>query len=249
MPGFVDFHCHLEHPAFAGGLKPVVGRAREAGVEIIVSAGSSPAANRAQLEIKKQFPGDVQVVLGISPHDHETPNWREELKFIRSHSSEIVGIGEIGLDLHHFGPQTMQAQEEVFVGQLELAEELSLPVVVHSRKAEQRVFELLAGFPSVKAMMHFFLLPKLAAEAARRGWLVSLPTVKSQSKHKIALEVGLQQLACETDSPFGLGPGRQSEPKDVVLAYEEIAASKKKEVDEVAQAIAGNAAKFFGMEL
>ncbi len=248
-PFFVDFHAHLEHELFAGVLSQVVERAKQAGVRKIISAGSSRHANEQQLAIRKRFPDAVEVVLGIAPHAHKETDLREALAFVKQHEQEIAGIGEIGLDLHHFGPETLDDQKTVFVAQLELAEQLGLPVVVHSRKAEEQVLELLAEFAGVKAVLHFFLVPKLAFPAVERGCLLSLPTIKSSSKAKIAREVPLKALACETDSPFGLGAGSRSEPKDVALAYEEIAGEKKKPVEEVVQAICGNAEKFFGIRL
>lgn len=177
----------------------------------------------------------VEVVVGVAPHKALGYDLQAELKFIRAHSSEIAGIGEIGLDLRHFSQQTLPAQEKAFVAQLELAEELGLPVVVHSRKAEERVLQVLAGFTKVKAVLHFFLSPKLASKASALACLLSLPTIKSSSKQKIAKQVGLQQLACETDSPFGLSKGLTSEPKDVVSAYEEISQAKRMRVEEASE--------------
>ncbi len=244
---FVDFHCHLEHELLYGNLDAIVSRAIGAGVTKAVSAGSGPAANLAQLSIHKRFPKTVEVVLGVSPYDVPKCDLQEQLSFIRANRDSIVGIGEIGLDAHHFGQAELPAQEEAFRSQLALAEELALPVVVHSRKAEERVLEILAEFPSVPAMMHFFLLEKLAEKAAApAGRLVSLPTIKSDSRLKIARKLPLASLACETDSPFGLGPGIVSEPKDVVAAYEVVASGRNEDLAVVAEALCANAQKFFG---
>ena len=247
---FVDFHCHLEHELFEGRLEGVVKEALDAGVAKMVSAGSGPKANAAQLSIRKRFAGAVEVVLGVSPYDVPNCDLQEQLSFIRQNRDSICGIGEIGLDAHHFGPDELPAQEAAFRAQLSLAEQLGLPVVVHSRKAEARVLQILSEFPKVPAMMHFFLVEKLAAPAAagtsRR--LVSLPTIKSASRLKIAGKLPLSSLACETDSPFGLGPGFVSGPKDVVAAYAVVASARGVEVAAVADALFANAKEFFGWD-
>jgi len=245
---FVDFHCHLEHELLAGGLDGVLKRAVDAGVAKVVSAGSGPEANAAQVSIRKRFPGTVEIVLGVSPYDVPKCDLQEQLSFIRASRDSIVGIGEIGLDAHHFSADELPAQEGAFRSQLALAEELGLPVVVHSRKAEGRVLEILREFPAVSAMMHFFLVEKLALPAVSQGCMVSLPTIKSDSRLKIAVKLPLSSLACETDSPFGLGPGITSEPKDVVAAYGVVAQARKVSVDDAASGICANAAKFFGWE-
>lgn len=253
---FFDAHCHLEHEQFSADLPQVVVRAKKAGVLKAVAAGSSPEANEAVMGLKKKFPDFIAPVVGISPHDAPqiTKNKLvEELKRIRrlAESREVAGIGEVGLDRHWFKERSeWDAQEHVLREQLVIAEKARLPVVVHTRKAEQAAFEVLEDYPKLKVMLHCFLKTELAKKAGGRGWFVSLPTIKSDSFEKIAGKLPLEKLFCETDSPFlwknAAGGSERNEPKNVVWAYERLAKARKKAVEEVAAQLWLNGEKFFG---
>ncbi len=255
---FFDSHCHLEHEQFAGDIEAVVERAKAAGVAKAVAAGSSPQANEAVMEFKKCFPDFISPVLGISPHDASqiTKNKLvEELAKIKklAESRQIVGLGEVGLDRHWFKERSdWDAQEHVFREQLVIAEKAGLPVVVHTRKAEEAVFEVLEDYSKLKVVLHCFLNTELAKKASGRGWMVSLPTIKSGSFQKIAEKLPLERLFCETDSPFlwknEAGIAERNEPKNVVWAYQRVAQYKKKTVEEVAAQLWKNGEKFFGFE-
>ncbi|MBI3588389.1 TatD family hydrolase [Candidatus Micrarchaeota archaeon] len=248
----IDAHCHLEHEAFAGDVAEVVKRARGAGVAKAVCAGGSLRDNEAILRLRRQFPGFVEGVVGLAPHFALQEGVGEHAEFIRTHSHEIVGIGEIGLDQHHFTPEQLPALESAFRAQLELAEELALPVVVHSRKAERRVFGILGEFPKAKVMLHCFYQQKLAAEAVGKGWLVSLPTLKSSASQKIAREAPLSSLAAETDAPFLWqedGRPARNECANVASVYAMVAGQKHARPEEVAAGINAAVCRFFGFEV
>lgn len=258
MP-LADFHCHLEHSDFDADRTEVVRRAQAAGVERAVTAGSSTGENRKIVSLCKEFPDFLLGVIGTSPHDASLLDERglqEELSFVKSHldSPGIVGIGEIGLDAHHFSkPSEHENQERCFRAYLGLAESECLPVVVHSRKAEERVFSILEEFPSVKVLLHCFFVHRLAARAVSRGWRISLPTVKSRERHKIAREIPLAQLACETDAPFlwkdpVTGKPSRNEPANVRESYEAVALARGVSLESVSSALRENFNQLFAAE-
>jgi len=252
---FVDAHCHLDHDLFEGGLPQVVAKAKAAGVDRVVCAGSSPAANDKVLRFRREFAGFVFAAAGISPHDAGKISKNAlvaELGRLSqwAKAGELCAIGEIGLDWHYFKERNERdAQEHVFREQLSLAEKVCLPVVVHTRKAEEAVFEVLEEFPAVRVMLHCFLKPALARKAASKGWMVSLPTLKSDSVEKIAGKIPLERLLCETDSPFlwknEAGVDARNEPANVIFAYKRIAAARKASLEHVAEKVTQNAEKFF----
>jgi len=197
MP-LADFHCHLEHPEFASDLQQVIERACRAGVAKAAVAGSNRLENEKILFLAGRYPEFVVPLIGVSPFDAASmPGQRlsVELDFIRKRAAGIAGIGEIGLDYHYFKePQERDRQLDAFRRQLQLAESLGLPVAVHSRDAEQDVMNELADFPGLSIMLHCFLKPQLAKKAAACGWLISLPTIKSRDRVKIAKDLDLARL-------------------------------------------------------
>jgi len=248
---FIDSHCHLEHELYADGLDGVAANMRKAGVSKAITCGTGPQNNLKTLKIAAKY-AEVEACLGVSPYE-ALGDWKNELSAIKSARDKIVGIGEIGLDRHHYHkPEEWQKQETCFTAFVELAESLDLPVVVHTRKAEERVFEILSNYKDVRVMLHCFLVPKLALEAQERGWLVSLPTIKSKSREKIAKALQLEKLACETDSPFlwtdEKGAFARNEPANVVEAYAAIAEARKQDLEEVAGRVSGNARTFYGLK-
>jgi len=247
---FVDAHCHLLHKRFASDLPQVLERAQQAGVLRVYCASGALADDVAVLELAGRHPKFVFPVIGASPHEAATMSEDEleqELVLIEQNAARVAAIGEIGFEFHYFvEEEERRAQHKAFRAQLELAESLDKPVVIHSREASAHTLAELASFKG-KVMLHCCSDSLLAASAVKRGWLVSQPTLKSRNREKIIEATPLEQLCCETDAPF-LAPvrGERNEPANVRLAYEEVARIKKKELQEVSLKIFENIKKFFG---
>jgi len=240
----VDAHCHLEHPRLEGKTAEIIRRARAAGVERAVSAGSNLANNRKILALAAEHADFILPMAGLSPHDANAESLEENLSFIRSNRAKLAGIGEIGLDYHHFKkPEERKKQQAVFEAQLALAEELGLSVVIHSRDAEKEVATTLKGF-GCRVVMHCFLKPALAKECAARGYFISIPTVDCVERKETVAAVPLGNLLCETDSPF-LWRAGANEPANVKTVYEEIARVKNADFNNVADEVYSNARKAF----
>ncbi|MEW5955722.1 MAG: TatD family hydrolase [Candidatus Micrarchaeota archaeon] len=247
---FVDAHCHLLHEKFASDLPQVLERARKADVLRVYCVSGLLAHDVEVLELAARHPQFIFPVIGASPHDAPRMTGDEleqELALIEQNAARIAAVGEIGFEFHYFTEdEERRAQYKVFRAQLELAESLDKPVVIHSREASVQTLAELASFKG-RVMLHCCSDPLLAEEGVKRGWLVSQPTLKSRIREKIMEATPLERLCCETDAPLlSPVPRQRNEPANVRLVYEEVARVKKKDLQEVSLRIFENIKEFFG---
>ncbi len=243
---FIDLHAHLD---LVKDIDRAVEEAKKAGVSIIVSSGIHPKSNRIALEVEEKH-DIVRASVGLYPIDalkteispeKYSVDIDEEIEFIRQNRDRIIAIGEIGLDFKT--GKDKDEQEGLFRRMLDLASELDKPVVIHSRKAEADALKILKGY-SLKIILHCFSGKKrLVEKAIKRGYMFTVPTivVKSEQFQHLAGVVPLNQLFCETDSPF-MSPyeGRKNEPAFVVESYKKIAEAKGLDMSEVRNIIYSN---------
>ena len=246
----IDTHAHLD--ACDDDPAALVGRARAAGVERIVTIGTGIESCRAALAIAEQH-GGVVAALGIDPHKAAGPDAARvaELRPLLAHP-KAVAVGETGLDgFHTFA--TLVEQRALFEAQLELAEELGLPVVIHSREAEDETAAALASFGGT-VVLHCFSSPRLLEAAVERGYYVSFAgNVTFPKATDLRLCVPLvprERLLVETDSPY-LAPqphrGRPNEPALVLHTLAALATARDEDPAELGRVIAANAARAFGL--
>ncbi|MBU0980712.1 MAG: TatD family hydrolase [Nanoarchaeota archaeon] len=242
MVGYIDCHCHLTHKSFIGKVDEVVSRAVSTGVSVIIDAGTSPADNR--LIHRSDV---VKAALGLYPDEATAlsgAEFKQELEWIRG--KEPFAVGEIGLDgtLPEF-----DLQKERFVEQLRLASSLGKPVIIHSRKAEKEVLEILEQEKTQRVLLHCFSgSKKLVNEAIENGYFFSIPTNVVFSTHfqELAKTVPSDRILAETDSPF-LSPvkGERNEPANVVRTYEKIAELKGLDLEELKNIVYENYQRLF----
>ncbi|MBN2458423.1 TatD family hydrolase [Candidatus Woesearchaeota archaeon] len=170
-----------------------------------------------------------------------------EIDLIRSRKDYISAIGEIGLD--YKTGKDKEGQKRLFKRMLALAKELDKPVIIHSRKAEADVIEILEECNAKKVVMHCFCGKKrLLFRAIKNGWYFSVPTnvVRSEQAQFLAREVPLSHLFCETDSPFlSPYPDKRNEPAFVVESYRMVAEIKKQDIAEVGKNVYMNWQRLF----
>lgn len=225
----IDSHCHLDFEDFAAeGIAAVVGRARAAGVSRMLTICCEIAKFPKILAIADQF-DFIHCSIGTHPHQSNEP---EEVKFTTAdivararQSAKIVALGETGLDYYYdFSPRDVQQQ--VFTRHIEAALETGLPLIIHTRDAEEDTMRLLrdVGQGKVRGVMHCFTGSQwLADQALDIGFYISLSGIltfkKSQDLRDIAKTVPMDRLLVETDSPY-LAPmpyrGKRNEPSYVV---------------------------------
>jgi TatD DNase family protein len=247
----IDVHAHLD--ALDGNLAGVLERARSVGVTRVVTIGTGVDSCRRALEIADDEPG-VVAALGIDPHRAATPEADRvaELRALLAHP-RAVAVGETGLDGHH-GAETLREQRVLLDAQLALAEELGLPVVIHSRAASSETAAALAPFRGI-VVLHCFSEPELLEPALERGYYVSfagnVTYPKAEALRASAAHVPDDRLLAETDSPY-LAPqpvrGRPSEPMHVRHTIATLAAVRGVHVDALATRLDANASAAFGLD-
>ena len=242
----IDIHCHLDFPDFEKDLHSVIERAKEAGVVSIITAGTNPETNRKALEIAKKYP-IVKAALGIYPQyavEMSGEAVEKEIEFIRK--SKPFAISEVGLDATY--PE-MEKQKQVFEKMISLAEKLNVPLIVHSRKAEKEVFEMLSSNDAKKVVVHCFNGKlSLAKEMEAAGYFFSIPAIISHASQfkELAKAINSTHLLTETDAPFlSAVKGERNEPAAVKGIVDVISGIKHIEAEEMAKIIFSNYQKLF----
>jgi TatD DNase family protein len=243
----IDTHAHLDALDDAAG---AIGRARSAGVTRIVTIGTGIESCRAALGLAEAHEG-VVAALGIDPHQAATAEADRigELRELLDHP-RAVAVGEAGRDYHNGGDRRAE-QRALFEAQLELAAELDLPIVVHTREANDDTEALLRAHAGT-VVMHCFSEPGLLDAGLERGWYFSfagnVTYPKAEALRDAAAHVRADRLLAETDSPY-LAPqpvrGRRNEPAFVTHTVQALAAARGEEPGELADRIEANAAAAF----
>lgn len=241
---FIDIHCHLDA---CENIDKIVGEAKKKDL-IIVTAGMNFSANRQSLDLASKY-SCVKAVIGLYPEDALKLTDKEinnELKFIEKNKSKIIGIGEIGLDRTYL---SIEKQKRVFEKQVKLAIKLDIPVVVHSRKMEEETILELEKLKAKKVVMHCFSGNlKLVKRIEKNGWMLSIPANIVFSTHfqEVVKIVKIENLLCETDSPF-LSPFRKfsNSPMNVIESYKKIAEIKNLSLKDIEEQIEANFKKMF----
>jgi TatD DNase family protein len=245
----IDTHAHLDALEDADG---ALARAREAGVGRVITIGTGLASCRAALELAAANDG-VYAALGIDPHQAGSDEAARvgELEEVLRYP-EAVAVGEAGLD-YHYGADRKAEQHELFEAQLELARRLRLPVVVHTREANDDTAAILRGHDGT-VVMHCFSEPGLLMTGLERDWYFSfagnVTYPRASELRDAATQVPASRILAETDSPY-LTPqplrGRSNEPAYVVHTVAALAAARGEDADELAARIEANATTAFGL--
>jgi len=243
----IDTHAHLD--AAADPADVLVQRARDAGVDRIVSVGTKESSWHETLEIAERHEG-VSAALGIHPHEAAEGDVGA-LRAVLEHP-KVVAVGETGLDyFRDYAPR--DAQRRVFDEQLQLAADVGKPVIIHTRAADDDTLDALKDFEGTVVLHCFSSLP-LLEPALDRGWYVSFAgNVTYKNAHDLrsaAYAVPAERLLAETDSPY-LAPvprrGKPNEPANVVHTVVALAHARNADPDELAAQIEANALRCFGL--
>lgn len=253
MPNLIDTHAHLDHPRFQDDLEQVLRRAEQAGVGTIVTIGAHLASSERAVQLAEMF-SSVYATVGVHPHD--ASGWNEQtydrLKRLAEHP-KVVAIGEMGLD-YHYDHSPRPVQRDVFIRQLQLAQETGLPFVIHNRKADADVMAILREHgEGLAGVLHSFTGDEqMAAECLERGYVLSvggMVTFKQATDVRdVIAGVPLDKLLLETDAPY-LTPvplrGRRNEPAYVAHVARFLADERRVDVEEVAAVTTANARRLF----
>jgi TatD DNase family protein len=260
---FIDTHAHLDDPKYDTDRNEVIERALAAGVKRIITVGcwSKEAGFKPVTDILDKYPF-VYAALGVHPHDAKDavdPVPFEQIKKLatdKRYSGRIVAVGEAGLD-YHYDNSPREVQREVFRIEINLARELNLPLIVHTREAEKDTMEILKdeGAGEIGGVFHCFSGSlEMAKEALGMGFLLSFTGVvtfpKAEGLREVVKKVPVEKMLIETDCPY-LAPvpqrGKRNEPAFVVNTAKAVAKTKALSIEDVARITTLNAEDLFGL--
>ena len=260
---YFDTHAHYYDERFGeeceGGVDALLSTLLEGDISYIVNIGTSPDTCRLAIDQAKKFP-NVYTALGIHPSDAQQLSDIDDAlaqieAMLTDPENKALALGEIGLDYHY--PDTdRELQLSVFDRQMQMAERLSLPVVIHDREAHADCMEIVRRYPNVKGVFHSFSgSGEMAKELVRLGYMVSFSgTVTFTNARRVGEAcqcVPLSHILIETDAPY-LAPhpkrGTLNHSGNLVFTNAKIASLHGISEEEAARITEENARRFFRMK-
>ena len=252
----IDAHCHLTYEPFAD-IDAVIRRSIDAGVMGWITIGTDLADSKKAVELADRFE-NMFAAVAIHPHNAKSadPPTIAQIKGL-AQNKKVVAIGETGLDLH-YDFSTPQQQQDSFLRHLEIAKELNLPVVIHSREAFDKTIEILEAHESGLKGLVFHCYSgdvRQAKIVLDKGWYISLTGVvtfkNAETTREVAKYVPLDRLMIETDAPY-LSPEpmrkqKVNEPALLIHTARFIAGLRGMELAKFAEAITNTTKQFFAI--
>ena len=255
-----DSHCHLNDEKYNEDRKELIENLRKQGVKRLVTAGYSIESSKEAIKLSKEY-DFIYATIGISPND--VPKTLEDLdkdlnniKDLYKEGEKIVAVGEIGLD-YYWNTENKEIQKEAFKRQIELANNLNLPIQIHTREAIADTLEILKD-NKVNRKGIFHCCPfnrELVKEGLKLGFYISFagPTTFKNSKNAVEIikMVPDDKMLVETDSPY-LSPepfrGKRNDPSRVQYIIKKIAEVKEKSFQEIEKMVYENANTIFNLK-
>jgi len=261
----IDTHAHLDSPRFDNDREEVISRSLSAGVEAIITIGTDLDSSRKAIALAQQYP-HIYAAVGIHPHEASAVERNSsqggqaykgaltELVHLSQYNT-VVAIGEIGLDFYrNLSPPDLQ--RALFIAQLELAQQLHKPVIIHDRQAHVEIMAILQDKArTLRGVLHCFSGDyDMAVKAIKMGFYISFagPVTFQNARRlqQLACELPLERILIETDCPY-LAPhpyrGQRNEPAHVRLIASKIAVLRKMPFEQVAEITTANAKRLFGL--
>lgn len=257
---FFDSHAHLDDEKFNDDREEIIEKIHNDEIENFVSAGYSLEGSKKAVELSKKYEF-IYATCGISPNDipqTEDELWKDlaEISNLVKKNNKVVAIGEIGLD-YYWNKENKGLQKIAFIEQIKMANELQLPIVIHTREAVMDTLEILKDNKvQKKGIFHCCPLNReLVKEGLKLGFYISFAgpiTFKnSKNANEIIEMVPMDKVLIETDSPY-LSPeplrGRRNDPRNVKYMAKKIAEVKKITLEEVASVTYKNAKDVFNIK-
>ena len=250
-----DSHAHYNDPRFDGDREQLLASMPEHGVGYIMNVGCCLASSQQCIELAERYP-HVYAAVGSHPDDADHVDGRllDRYRALAGHE-KVRAIGEIGLD-YHYEDVPRARQIIAFEQQLELAEALKLPVIVHEREAHGDAMDIVRRHPDVRGVFHCFSGSKeLALWLVERGWYIGFTGVVTFKNARRAVEavqaLPLDRILIETDCPY-MAPepyrGRRNDSRYVPLVAAKIAEIRGLTPDEAGYITTENAKRLFGIE-
>lgn len=253
----IDSHAHLDDERFDEDRQEIIDNLDNEGIRAVINPSCDIVTARKAVELATNN-SNIYAMVGTHPHDAKDYNEETKKEYIDlSKNKKVVAVGEIGLD-YYYDLSDRQIQKEVFIDQIQLAKELGLPIVIHSRDAFEDSYEILSKYGAGhKVLLHAFSGSwEVCQRYLNLGFKIAIGGVITFKNAKKLLEVGekvpLDSLLLETDSPY-LTPtpfrGKRNQPAYTRLVAEKIAELKGIDVEEVTRACYANTVEFFGLDI
>lgn len=248
----VETHIHLNHQQY-DDIDQVIQRATEAGITHMLDIGCEPHTLDLSIAISNQYQ-NVKSSIGLHPVDvsMRTDELITKIETLATNNSQVIAIGEIGLDYHWY-PEQKEEQKKLLHEQMKIAEKLALPVVIHSRDAYEDCFEILSQYPTVTGVIHSFSDNyDMAKKFVDLGYYIGIGgpvTFKNGHNQKeVVSNIDLNKLVIETDGPY-LTPtphrGKRNEPAYLTFILDEIISLREEDAKTVEETIYNNSFQLF----
>lgn len=258
---FFDTHAHYNDEKFDEDREQIIQETYKSGISKFVVAGYNIESSKKAIELSNKYEF-MYSICGISPNDvpqSEEELWKdiEEISKIikQNNNKKLVAVGEIGLD-YYWKKENKELQKQAFIAQIKLANELNLPIVIHSRDASVDMIQILKDNPvNKKGIFHCCQLnQELVRQALELGFYISFagPITFKNSKNApdVVKMVPLEKILIETDSPY-LSPepnrGKRNDSRNVKYVAEKIAEIRDASIEEIAKITYENAIRIFNI--
>lgn len=254
---FFDSHAHFDDEKFNLDRDNLIQEIHNLGVEKIVSAGYSLEGSKKAIELSKKYVF-LYATCGISPNDIEgvSKTHLQQVYDLAKENKKVVAIGEIGLD-YHWNKENKEEQKDIFIKQIEIANELNLPIVIHTREAVMDTIDILKNKITCQKKGVFHCCPlniELVKEALKLGFYISFagPITFKNSKNadEIINYVPNDRMLIETDSPY-LAPepvrGTRNNSSNLKYLVQKIANVKNMSIEDVENVTYNNTCNIFGI--
>lgn len=247
----IDSHAHYDDEAFEEDRDNLLESMQSNGIEKIINVGANIKGSRTSIALSEQYPF-IYAAVGVHPSDTEELD-EEKIAWLKevSKKEKVIAIGEIGLDYYWPEPDR-KIQKKWFIRQMELAQEVNLPVIIHSRDAAQDTIEILKQFPANGVIHCYSYTKESAKEFLKMGYYFGIGgvlTFKNAKKLKEAvMEIPIERILLETDSPY-LAPepnrGKRNSSLNIPYVVKELAQLKGISEEEVINITTENTKKLF----
>lgn len=249
--GLIDTHSHID--MIDCDAETIIAEAKEFGLEKIIVPSADRSSFEKVLDLSEKY-DEVYCALGVHPTEVLKSNFEEDLNLVKelSNNKKVVAVGEIGLD-YYWDRSFVDEQKKYFLKQIEIAQELKLPILIHDREAHGDCFELLKNVTDIPVVMHCFSGSlEFAEQCIEKGFYIAFGgvlTFKNSKKMKeVAKNIPLEYILLETDAPY-LTPephrGRENHPAYVKFVAEQLAELRGVSYDEIVKITSDNAKRIF----
>lgn len=248
---FIDTHAHYDDAAFDEDRALLISELKGHSVDYVINPGCDVASSSKARQIAENTP-NFAFACGVHPEnlDSLTEDWVNQIISL-SNSDRCVAIGEIGLD-YYWDTSRKEEQKLIFVTQLRLAEELSLPVIIHDRESHADALAAIKGYNGTGVFHCFSGSPEMAEILLREGWYLGFDGPITYKNAKKAVEVlkicPLDRILLETDSPY-LSPvpnrGKRNDSRNLQYIAQKVAEVKNENVSKIAEITSANARALF----